>query len=742
MDYVKEYKSFINSYYLSEGLRITTGILLPALILNHFNDLASGIIVSTGAMCVSASDTAGPIHHRRNGMMACTAIIFGVSLLTGLAVNSPVLLGALICFFCFLFSIISVYGNRASSIGISALLVMVLQIDRRYESYQVLINSLYVLGGGVWYTVLSLLLYSFRPYKLAQQALGECIQATADYFRIRASFYSKDVDYDKTYHELMQQQVSLHEKQNLVRELLFKSRDIVKESTNTSRILVMIFLDIVDLFERVMTAHRDYEVLHHLFENSDILHRYQQVLYRMANELDEIGIAVKSGRPSPENPSINTAMKELRTYFYEFRDQHRTAINVEGFISLRNILEDMEDIADRLHTLSNYTTYDRKLGKSIKNPQLDYEQFITHQDMDPKLLKDNLTLKSNAFRHSLRVSITTLAGYIISKFFPFGHSYWTLLTIIVILKPAYGLTKKRNFQRLLGTIGGAAIGLIILYLVRKRDALFVCMTVFMVGAYSFMRTRYLIFVMLMTPYILLLFYLLSPPDFKTILFDRIIDTAIGSAIAFLANLLIVPVWENEQIKTYMIATIENNASYFTDVAGNFSGNKTSIGQYKLSRKEAFVSLANLSDAFNRMLSEPKSKQRNIRDLHQFVVTTHMFTSHVATLSYHAQRMPADFSSTDYLPLINNTRLRLNNASAILEGKPIESESSINKEALRKLNDRLNALTEQRKTELKQGITDSETRKKLGEFKPVADQFNFINKAAADIEKICQHLQAT
>ena len=46
---------------------------------------------------------------------------------------------------------------------------------------------------------------------------------------------------------MLEKQIVVHEKQNLVRELLFKSRHVIKESTNTGRTLVMIFTDTVDL---------------------------------------------------------------------------------------------------------------------------------------------------------------------------------------------------------------------------------------------------------------------------------------------------------------------------------------------------------------------------------------------------------------------------------------------------------------------------------------------------------------
>src|SRR3954469_20393483 len=108
MDLIKEYKSFINSYYLGEGLRITTGAVLPALVLNHFGWLPVGVLVSLGAVCVSAADSPGPIHHRRNGMKVCTIIMFFVYLVTGYVAAYPVALGCWVATACFIFSIIGV----------------------------------------------------------------------------------------------------------------------------------------------------------------------------------------------------------------------------------------------------------------------------------------------------------------------------------------------------------------------------------------------------------------------------------------------------------------------------------------------------------------------------------------------------------------------------------------------------------------------------------------------------------
>src|ERR1700733_4127508 len=112
MDYVRQYKSFINSHYLNGAIRITIGIMLPAILLSHFNNLSAGVELSIGAMCVGNTDNPGPIHHRRNGMIACVLIIFLVTLLMGVASGSHVMTGMLVLIFCFVFSLMSIYGTR------------------------------------------------------------------------------------------------------------------------------------------------------------------------------------------------------------------------------------------------------------------------------------------------------------------------------------------------------------------------------------------------------------------------------------------------------------------------------------------------------------------------------------------------------------------------------------------------------------------------------------------------------
>jgi uncharacterized membrane protein YccC len=737
VDYIREYKNFINSYYLAAAFRVCLGALVPAIVMSHFGSLSIGIIAALGATMASSADGPGPIHHRRNGMLISVIVIFSIAVITGLLASNILALGIWIAVCCFIASMVAVYGERANGIGLAALIVMSLVIGRVDEGSGSLVNALFMAGGAAWYTILSLVLHQMRPYRLPQQALGDCVMSTANYLRIRTQFYDANVDFDKVYNKLMESQVEVHQQQNLLRELLFKSRNVTKESTNTSRTLVMIFVDIVDLFEKSTTSFYDYGSLHRNFGHTGIVARFGQIIREMSVELDNIGLAVKSGYPSQSPMQMQEHLSEFQMYFEDFIKNNRKTRNFEAIITLRKVMQSLEDIASRINTLHHYTKYD-KTPEATNEDNQEYRSFVTSQSFSWKLLASNLSLDSNIFRHALRVSIAAIAGYLVAVFFQLGHSYWILLTIVAILKPTFSLTAKRNYERLLGTVAGALFGILILLMFTDRTILFVSMLVMMIGAYSFLRTHYGVGVFFMTPYILIMFHLLNAGDYKTIVQDRLIDTAIASAIAFIASIILVPAWEQDQMKKHFVKAIDDNMQYFRTTASPFLGKPVTTLEFKLSRKAAYVSLANFSEAFSRMLDEPKNKQKDGKILHQLVVMNHMILSHTAALS-HFSALATRYHSTEFTPVFDDIIKNLQTTISVANGEVIEPLKD--KEPNKHLIEKVNNLIKQRKLEIDNGITNSETRTMLSEFKPIVDQFNFIAGIARDLKKAAGSLQA-
>ncbi len=739
MDYINEYRRFINSHYLADGVRISIGVLLPSVILGYFGELQTGIILSLGAGSASITDNPGPIHHRRNALFICCGIMFFVPLLVGICLQQTWLFMILLPLLCFFFSMIGVYGARVTSIGIAAMVVMVMTMRQAPEGRQIIFFAAYIFAGGLWYTLLSLVLYSIRPYKLLQQLSGEYILAASRYLRARAEFYVADAIMNNSYEELMQAQVQVQQKQELLAELLFKTRSMVKESTHTSRILMMVFLDVSDLLERTMASHLEYKKLHEYFADTTILTEYRQLILSLANELDEIAISLSSGRASDYDERIDKNLVEKREHLQQLRLKLLNPTNLEGFISLRHILDSIDDIAARIRTLHQYTSYDRNL-RNIKINAPDPSKYVTRQTVDPQQFWSNFSLQSNIFRLSLRLAIAAVVAYIIGRILPFGHSYWIVLTVIVILKPGYSLSKIRNIQRLVGTFLGVGIGGFILYFVESTTAISVLLILSITGAYSFIRWKYTVGVVFITLYLLFAFYILSPGTFSGVMEDRLVDTIIASIIGFFASVLLPPVWEREKIGEPMKNVIADITNYYESVAYVFTGQLYNKEVSAEERKHAWVSLANVSDAFNRMLSEPKSKRRDSKEFHRFVVLSHMLVSHMATLTYYADSLKPEYVSEDYTPLIKASIAELTTAGKLLENPDftISSKSPDNPQAL--LDKKINALMQTRQQELQQGQMESGIKKYLSTFKSITDQFYFIYKTAQDLQKICKKVQ--
>ena len=632
MERSQQIRYFLFSQYFSDGVRITLEIIIPAVVFSYLGDLETGLAMSLGALCVSISDGPGPVVHKRNGMLFCNIFVFISALLTGFLNQNPFTLGILILSAAFIFTMFSVYGNRANAIGFAALLIMILQMTRIIPPAQVLKESLLILSGGVWYMLFALLSFRLTPYRPGQRSIGDCLRETAKYLLIKAEMYDTNSNLQKQYHKLLEQQVLVNEKQDDARELLFKNRALLKESTRTGRLLVLTFIDIVDLFEQIMATGYDYETLRKEYADTGILQEVSLIIKNLAAELNNIGEAIQS----------NSSYKKQYDLENELNSLKKRIDKIAGRNTLEKVLTNLQNLKEKIDGILEYFNEDNSIKRKLRTRK-EYSRFVTQQNISWKVFKNNLTFESSIFRHSLRVMITCGVGFIISKLLMHGHhSYWILMTIIIILKPAFSLTKQKNTDRLLGTIAGGILGLLLLYFIRDKVILFSLLVFFMLGTYTFKTLNYIVMVIFLTPYILILFHFLGLGALN-VAGERLLDTAIGSVLAAMASYFLFPLWESSQLQTYMAKVLKANIHYMEKLRDLFAGNKISSLDYKVVRKELFVSTANLAAALHRMQSEPKSKQQHKNEIYEFVVLNNLLSSNVASLtSEMMQQQPATF----------------------------------------------------------------------------------------------------
>jgi uncharacterized membrane protein (TIGR01666 family) len=619
---------FFFGQHFSDGLRTTLAILLPALLLSQLNLFAEGILVSTGAVCVSVTDTPGPARHRRNGMLAALALVLITTVLTGLAASNVWLLGLTVGLCSFGLTMLLVWGARAGAVGTAGLLNMVLLLAHPPTQAQLLPHLGLLLTGGLWYAGLALLVYRVLPYRPAQQALGECIHALARFLELKSRFYDSNTALDDDYRKLLAQQVVVNEKQEAARDLLFRTREILNETTSIGRRLVLTFIETVDLYERIIASYYDYAEVRSTFGPTGVLAEVATLIRHVAAELDHLGIAIQANHPyDGPGPDLNEELAQLQTRIMTLEGSPASG----STLVLKKILVNLRDITRRVSNMRRY--FDESLATTpTPSRAAEHTRFVAHQEIELHALRENLTLSSSVFRHSVRMTVACLLAFVVGESLWHGqHNYWILMTVTIMLKPGFSLTRQRNTERIIGTLAGGALGTAVLWVLPWPHVRFGVLVVCMIVSYSFQRTKYLVTVVFMTAFLLILFTFLGL-NYIGVAEERIADTLIGCAIAFGTGYFLFPNWESEQLTDLMAAALRNNLAYMRQLANRLAGRPLPPHEYRLLRKNVYVSGANLAAAFQRMLAEPKSKQHRPIDTHEFVVLNHILSSNIAALT--------------------------------------------------------------------------------------------------------------
>ena len=742
MNYTSELKKFVTSQYIYSGVRIALAVVIPSIILAYLGVLKQFFLFPLGTIFLALTDMPGPFHRRRNSLILALFFYFSISLVAGLLKDFPILIFLEIIIFGLFFTMLGIYGKRLDIVGSLTLVVFAIFIDGAPGVHSALWNACVFSLGAAWFFIVFLLVTVLKPYKLAEQMIGENYIELGKYLRLKSQFYLKNPDFEAIYSQIFGLEVRIKEHQEATREVVFKTRQMVRESTSTSRLLMQLFLNSFDLHEMLILSTNDYKKLQKSFGDKEILEKINLYLNKLSNELINIGISIQGGMKASPIINISDELHQLHEEFFELRNKEMNAETLENFMILRQIFLRITEISDEIQTIYKLKTQNIKLVKSLSTG-LDLEKFVTKEEkLNHKVFINNFSLESNHFRHAIRITLAMMIGYAISKFqFLNIHKvYWILITILAIMRPAYSITKRRNILRIYGTVAGAIVGFVIVYYITNPIVLLGIFLVCLMLTFSLLKDKYAWAVFFMTVYIFLIFDFMKPGNFNDIFLERLFDTLIAAVIVFFVSYLVLPVWEHQKNKTLILKYIKANDKYFNRIIDILNQKNIEIQDYKMSRKEAIISLANLSDNFQKMLSDPKDQQKNLENIHLFVTTAHLFTAYVASLSQYALK-GENYSEIDLSGWKNKINNELIIAKSILENEKPEEKNTLSLEI--STADQVDELLEKRKKEIREeeflDRRDPKVISHLTELKNIKELLELIYNEAREQRKIAKKL---
>lgn len=736
-NHLQKIRNFFSSSDFLKSALVTFGIVTPIIIGLKIDQLPYFLSISIGVFLTSSSDVPGSRKHKSIGILIATAIAVLSTIIITYAASNLYLLLPIMAVLIFGISYISVYGFRASLISFAGLLAIVLSFAHQQIGSEIFINALFIGLGGLWYLLLSSLFHPFLQKRQINNNLTECFQLTAQYIHIRGKLAIAKQEEQALKKELYDLQVNINTIHESLRELLLHERQSSGFS-NYKRKQLLIFIELIDILELSIANPANYEKINTLFKNHlHYVHPFIELVFKISNGLEEMAIAIQKGHKLEPREDLEPLIQKCKDSIQAYVQEIKLPKAREGALLLHNLLDYEENQLQKIQSVERiFFNLENQHNVGLKNKE--GKQFITQQDYDPNILKENFSFKSPIFKHAARLTIAMLLGYGIGTYFSLQNTYWILLTIVVIMRPGYTLTKERSKHRLYGTLIGAAIAAVIVLITQNSYLYAVLSILSLTLALSFIQKNYRTSSIFVTTSIVFIYALINPDAFEVIQY-RIVDTVIGASIAFTAGSLLWPAWESEGIKTNIVQTLSAHRNYLDEI-NKYYHQSASLTEYKLARKDAFLEMGNLNAAFQRMSQEPKSQQANLGKVNEIVGLNHTLLSAMAALGTFILNNKNDEVSEDFEIILKTVDTNLMQALQALLHKAQAKNTSTEKleEAYQHLEEKFENLVAIRTKELAEEESkpiNPEFRKSLQATRLITDQLKWLVTISGNLKKV-------
>ena len=734
---LKQLELFLKSTNFDRGIRLGVGIAVPFALLYFLGYFEYAPAIVVGTFLNTPGDIPGSIKRKVNAILISIGLTMVITAI--LLFSKPILplLLAVLAIISFLVSIISVYGFRASLVSFSGLLAMVIAFAVQKETMHEILVHVALMGiGGFWYLIVSLIFQKLAPKKDQNQLLSDSLLLIGEYLKLRAKLLTKSINRDNHLKQTFVLQNQINEKHEILREALLTARKLSGRSRYEEKQL-LIFVSSIKIFELIEAKHLDYKMIDEIFyKRKKFLKASKKLNKIMGNHLIILSELLIQKNKIPNKEILLDALSKANDSITNYIDAVKLPEAREGALVLKNLYDYQEQLLQEIRAIRRVMANVQDASK-ISLKRQDSSQFLTLQEYRLNVLVQNFSLESTMFRHALRLTVAILFGYLLGYFLDIQNTYWILLTIIVIMRPSYGLTKERSKDRMIGTLIGAVIAVAIVLITQNIAVYAVLAFVSLILAFSLLQQNYKSAAALITISIIFVYSLMNPNAFEVIQY-RVIDTFIGAIIAVVANYIILPSWESDNLKKILLNALRMNKKYLLATQELYQDPAMHKLSYNLARKEAFLAISNLNASFQRLTQDPKSKQKEFQLIYEIVTLNQTMISAIASIGNFIINHKTTPASTAFNVLIHEISNTLQMSCDCLKHAQIKKKiaKEIVEDAHDKLLDTYQTLSNLRDENIKKGNTklDTETLHGLQEAYLISNHMSWLKSLSENLKK--------
>jgi len=501
-------------------LRNTLAVVLPlgAGLATGYPEVGLG--VGAGALDTMFSDQPGPYRQRMRRLLLA-ALVAGLAALLGFTIGGqllPMLLATAAFGFCG--GMLVVFGADAARVGMTSMILLVIAAATPISSANALLASALIACGGLLLALLAVAAWPLQRYRPERQALAEVYAGLAALARQPG----QDNDANPALTDAMTA---------LQHTLLgrYRAHGRAMEA----------FAVLLELAERIRLELVAMSELH----AAPAAHaRYR---LRAARVLDAVARALENAEPPQRAERALAALRNDTRAVPDALTAHLRALDGQLAAAVRN---------------ANWAGSRGELRAAAAETQLPR----TLQSGSARaMLRANLTPRSVAFRHAVRMAVCLSVALLVSRLFQLPHGYWLPMTAAIVLRADFSATFNFGLLRVVGTVLGLVLTTALLHLTPDSPWAHLALMALLCMVFRWLaNAHYGIAVAALTGAVVILLAF-EGVDSGVAVTDRVINTALGCGMAMLAYLA-WPTWERGRAHDALAEMLDAYAGYLRALA--------------------------------------------------------------------------------------------------------------------------------------------------------------------------------
>ncbi|MEO7113491.1 MAG: FUSC family protein [Polyangiaceae bacterium] len=467
--------------------------------------------------------------------------------------------------------LLRVLGPEMASVGTSSAVMLALAVDARLSLSNAIDHVPYIVIGGGWAMVVSLLFWPIRVHRPGRIAVARVFDDLAEHgWQMARALTAGN---DEAWRAMLQRDHNqLRNSIETARAVLAATRRGNRgESGRGARLLVLfsmadqIFVALVAFADAVDDERRE--------NHSAVATRLNAVAVRLAALAVDIRNEEKvdpTKKLSDQKPDLTNRIDVI-------------------FARMSRLLDLAHDVVATIHDDAPLPASDSAFAEAA--------QSFVHRDSPFEGLRAAFSADSAIARHAARLGISAAVAVLTTRALGLQRGYWVTLTVIIVLQPYTPETLRKGMQRIAGTLAGGILAAAVVYFVRDEAVIFVLASILAAASVAVLQLNYALYAFFLTPTFVLLAEV-SAGDFHLAKL-RILDTVIGGAIAFLGARILWPSSEHRRFPTEMAAALRAGRELLDASVERY----VIPARFDSARRKFGIAINNADASFQRLLAE-------------------------------------------------------------------------------------------------------------------------------------------